>query len=296
MPATRTSSVSYFNPRSPHGERRDTLLADADVEEISIHAPRTGSDPAQSRAGCRALHFNPRSPHGERLRSRQRRRRRRHFNPRSPHGERRPAMPRLSRRRRISIHAPRTGSDAPFTGQTRFWENFNPRSPHGERREIPRTCGWWPAISIHAPRTGSDDLARTPWEDEDISIHAPRTGSDSPSAGKSGRLIYFNPRSPHGERPGIAGEQNREADFNPRSPHGERRLGANLQQPHIAISIHAPRTGSDRPAVVLMLGCVKFQSTLPARGATGRRAQNGRRHAISIHAPRTGSDAQHGIA
>ena len=36
---------TYFNPRSPHGERRDALCCvGGDVTDISIHAPRTGSD------------------------------------------------------------------------------------------------------------------------------------------------------------------------------------------------------------------------------------------------------------
>ena len=56
------------------------------------------------------------------------------------------------------------------------------------------------------------------------------------------------------------------------------------------ISIHAPCTGSDAQRATQFLPAVLFQSTLPARGATGCRAQNGRRHAISIHAPCTGSD------
>ena len=34
---------------------------------------------------------------------------------------------------------------------------------------------------------------------------------------------YFNPRSPHGERPVQRLRHPRYADFNPRSPHGERR-------------------------------------------------------------------------
>ena len=56
----------------------------------------------------------------------------------------------------ISIHAPRTGSDA---------EHQDRQHPH--------------QISIHAPRTGSDDCADS-WTTAtgEISIHAPRTGSD----------------------------------------------------------------------------------------------------------------------
>ena len=81
-----------FNPRSPHGERPDCYWA------------------LQKR-----MDFNPRSPHGERrsfgssivliL----------HFNPRSPHGERRDVLATYWESLKISIHAPRTGSDAMTT-------------------------------------------------------------------------------------------------------------------------------------------------------------------------------------
>ena len=79
------------------------------------------------------------------------------------------------------------------------------------------------------------------------------------------------------------------------------------------ISIHAPRTGSDKPCNGVVLRQQIFQSTLPARGATAPyfyllfhrhyfnpRSPHGERHQlfqtppmhrhISIHAPRTGSD------
>ena len=56
-------------------------------------------------------------------------------------------------------------------------------------------------ISIHAPRTGSDMKTIKLSTKALISIHAPRTGSDT-NANKSGIIyVYFNPRSPHGERP-----------------------------------------------------------------------------------------------
>ena len=63
--------------------------------------------------------------------------------------------------------------------------------------------------------------------------------------------------------------------FNPRSPHGERLSRRRLIVADTAISIHAPRTGSDGH---------------DCREAVPRR--------ISIHAPRTGSDTRkaHGIA
>ena len=87
-PAWRTCQ-SYFNPRSPHGERRfagqpcqtapvfqSTLPARGATlnfvnailnRVISIHAPRTGSDISRSFLSVLQVDFNPRSPHGERL-------------------------------------------------------------------------------------------------------------------------------------------------------------------------------------------------------------------------------------
>ena len=80
------------------------------VGDISIHAPRTGSDTPCRTRRRRPANFNPRSPHGERLWKQTSSATSRHFNPRSPHGERR-KFPRC----------PWCGAD------------FNPRSPHGER-------------------------------------------------------------------------------------------------------------------------------------------------------------------
>ena len=58
--------------------------------DISIHAPRTGSDFLDSI--IYAIHY--------------------YFNPRSPHGERHEYYITYGRTWEISIHAPRTGSDA----------------------------------------------------------------------------------------------------------------------------------------------------------------------------------------
>ena len=81
----------HFNPRSPHGERRFHPRLYGKREVISIHAPRTGSDPLGARRhGCRPHNFNPRSPHGERLEVTE------------------VDMQIIL----ISIHAPRTGSDS----------------------------------------------------------------------------------------------------------------------------------------------------------------------------------------
>mgnify|MGYP000796445240 CR=1 FL=1 len=177
--ACHAGELCHFNPRSPHGERRFPRMPLPII----------------------LLNFNPRSPHGERQRavstgvaSDV------HFNPRSPHGERHRPVRHRSFRLRISIHAPRTGSDAAAAACLSWTLYFNPRSPHGERRfwrnggrGRGRFQSTLPArgatrdgdggdlmevISIHAPRTGSDSIAVKRSPSEGISIHAPRTGSD----------------------------------------------------------------------------------------------------------------------
>ena len=55
-----------------------------------------------------------------------------------------------------------------------------------------------------------------------ISIHAPHAGSDVIHPGDVIKLLYFNPRSPCGERPARRGSTLHSIDFNPRSPCGER--------------------------------------------------------------------------
>ena len=79
--------------------------------EISIHAPRTGSDASVFFVGRGDYDFNPRSPHGERPDARLVVGFDGYFNPRSPHGERPGGRDAPTRAVVISIHAPRTGSD-----------------------------------------------------------------------------------------------------------------------------------------------------------------------------------------
>ena len=57
-----------------------------------------------------------------------------------------------------------------------------------------------------------------------------------------------------------------------------------------AISIHAPRVGSDTKGGIHILNMDLFQSTLPVWGATNPWAMFKRGFIISIHAPRVGSD------
>ena len=124
-----------------------------------------------------------------------------------------------------------------------------------------------------------------------ISIHAPRTGSDQAWRWRCWTRKNFNPRSPHGERlfltlscqaaytfqstlPArgatayLRRSRHPRLHFNPRSPHGERHCPERFAWLLDDISIHAPRTGSDRAFSFRTLWRMAFQSTLPARGAT----------------------------
>ena len=147
--------------------------------------------------------------------------------------------------------------------------NFNPRSPHGERRLRPSCQAHGQGISIHAPRTGSDASRKKyiPWAL--ISIHAPRTGSDSGSrCGRSVAAVFQSTLPARGAtfRDRAAPAPQSISIHAPRT--GSDRKAARLAaRPH-GISIHAPRTGSD---IVIISASLRrlFQSTLPARGATG---------------------------
>ena len=216
----------------------------------------------------------------------------------------------------ISIHAPREGSDAreikikhhcfvfqstlPARGATISRratrprpKYFNPRSPRGERPKEIEVDG----------------------ETKEISIHAPREGSDATRRDGTHRRIHFNPRSPRGERhPKPLTFAAALKNFNPRSPRGERRTARAGQNFDRAISIHAPREGSDtnkdlyeetalnfnprsprgeRRLTASVKGADSvFQSTLPARGATAQKSVCLEGENISIHAPREGSDVK----
>ena len=169
---------------------------------ISIHAPRTGRDGRQLCGRVRRGYFNPRSPHGERRCPALRPIRRRHFNPRSPHGERpaytfrcwllrldfNPRSPHGERPLqfrghdfldRISIHAPRTGSDAGALLRRVASGLFQSTLPARGATRAVRRLAVAAAISIHAPRTGSDISSGNISMGDLISIHAPRTGSDA---------------------------------------------------------------------------------------------------------------------
>ena len=146
-----------------------------------------------------------------------------------------------------------------------------------------------------------------------ISIHAPREGSDPPPQGRGLLRHHFNPRSPRGERLILSASTHARATISIHAPREGSDLGKHHQLIVGHISIHAPREGSDareqarkaeplrfqstlpargatwlRPLLMALL--ISFQSTLPARGATADYIDRVANTDISIHAPREGSD------
>ena len=190
----------------------------------------------------------------------------------------------------ISIHAPRAGSDRMVKAAPRreivFQSTLPVRGATGSL--IDATVGR--NISIHAPRAGSDycrraDRIRTEkfqstlpvrgatlarqmlFKHRIISIHAPRAGSDDYRLHENQEKVYFNPRSPCGERPTTGGCPICSAKFQSTLPVRGATYSDNRDSTRMNISIHAPRAGSD------------YGSDDPSLH-TG----------ISIHAPRAGSD------
>ncbi len=101
-----------------------------------------------------------------------------------------------------------------------------------------------------------------------VSIHAPHTGSDARSSPKSMHVVCFNPRSPHGERLGCVLCERVTVRFQSTLPtRGATGASGNKDNP-LAVSIHAPHTGSDPLLLGRPLLQHLFQSTLPTRGAT----------------------------
>ena len=168
----------------------------------------------------------------------------------------------------ISIHAPRVGSDDKHLIELFSLGNFNPRSPCGERQALPGRTKPRRKFQSTLPVWGATDDAVNTYQAVVISIHAPRVGSDR--------------REPH--------ERNKPVYFNPRSPCGERRTTNGWWTWLPPISIHAPRVGSDLSAVERQKALAEFQSTLPVWGATADNANKMGTSMISIHAPRVGSD------
>ena len=212
--------------------------------EISIHAPRTGSDTTWQYAHTRRKYFNPRSPHGER-RDGIDIAERAHISIHAPRtGSDAIALP-AAPFWTISIHAPRTGSDGSGKSQAKSGFVFQSTLPARGATTVPHKATKTSEFQSTLPARGATEFGFGALNSFIISIHAPRTGSDGTAHGGEPASTHFNPRSPHGERLLEHELHNGNADISIHAPRTgsdgiHRRIWGD-----VAISIHAPRTGSD---------------------------------------------------
>ena len=167
-----------FNPRSPCGERLLVVHKRWDRPNISIHAPRVGSDlfmPATSAAAALVQSTLPVWGATGRANGR-----RDHptISIHAPRVGSDAARMILDLSDGISIHAPRVGSDSNRNDFRPRERHFNPRSPCGERLVM-----------------DSDAYAK-----EIFQSTLPVWGATPPIRAPPQRSADFNPRSPCGER------------------------------------------------------------------------------------------------
>ena len=167
-------------------------------------------------------------------------------------------------------------STHPARGATPYWcvlarpaFHFNPRTPRGVRQVADGPPGDCVIISIHAPREGCDKAPLAGGTKErNFNPRTPR-GVRLFGVLTKNRSLDFNPRTPRGVRRGGMSAPMRGGDFNPRTPRGVRRSVMRSSICSNSISIHAPREGCDTMAGSTPAIRWRFQSTHPARGATG---------------------------
>ena len=145
---------------------------------------------------------------------------------------------------------------------------FNPRPPRGGRLGVVCWMGSCVCISIHAPREGGDaDLALDECGGDDFNPRPPRGGRPNSDTIEL-QHWDFNPRPPRGGRLDCARSISRTAiDFNPRPPRGGRRESQSMQMPVDLFQSTPPARGATGHVRNSLVGLL-FQSTPPARGAT----------------------------
>ena len=96
-----------------------------------------------------------------------------------------------------------------------------------------------------------------------ISIHAPRGGSDDETNKKPTVEVYFNPRSPWGERPLSLWSSSFLMQFQSTLPVGGATTFCHYNNKKPGISIHAPRGGSDPERCKPGTGLTNFNPRSP---------------------------------
>ena len=285
----RLGQGRHFNPRSPHGERRFSRFLPRFAVIISIHAPRTGSDHPALRRASESLPISIHAPRtGSDDGSRRHFEKRGNFNPRSPHGERRADVKLTLKQCSFQSTLPARGATDRVELKDRAFL-FQSTLPARGATLLEGNPGKQKLFQSTLPARGATYLLTRMVVSPLISIHAPRTGSDTACWATAPSRSNFNPRSPHGERPGESSISSQLSQFQSTLPaRGATLLVNGLWHDQIFQSTLPARGATQRPARAASRQ--QFQPTLPARGATRRQQLIYHRLCISTHAPRTGSD------
>ena len=212
----------HFNPRSPCGERRPIVLSrypafafqstlpvwgattpltrSSEVRNISIHAPRVGSDTVEAGPQETAVI----SIHAPRV------------------GSDDPQRDCLGLAKAFQSTLPVWGATRLVTRVCGPANHFNPRSPCGERPNR-RSAGTIKRCNFN-PRSPCGERPLVRIQSLGPINFNPRSpcGERPPPHGSKSARGHFNPRSPCGERHKRFYFVNLSEDFNPRSPCGER--------------------------------------------------------------------------
>ena len=237
------------------------------TDDISIHAPRVGSDKYTLERVAWAANFNPRSPCGERLSHNTDVDLTKIISIHAPRVGSDRTCRRPWRPAAISIHAPRVGSDPPPQGRRCSSPDFNPRSPCGERLWGAAGPDGRAGFQSTLPVWGATTAAGAPTPPLGFQSTLPVWGATSWGPGEPQRhpISIHAPRV--GSDPPPQGRRCSSPDFNPRSPCGERpdamiqdmmQSGFQSTLPVWGATLQTSRT----PPTAL------FQSTLPVWGAT----------------------------
>ena len=170
----------------------------------------------------------------------------------------------------ISIHAPHTGRDTPWSTPWTGSPYFNPRAPYGARLALI----WRPAhdqnFNPRAPYGARPGRTGEPIRGAFSSIHAPHTGRDvAVQESRYGVLLFQSTRPIRGATWGMVCRSGMVSYFNPRAPYGARRTAEGGKLYKITFQSTRPIRGATWPTRPYAPHSTAFQSTRPIRGATG---------------------------
>ena len=191
----------HFNPRSPCGERPDLLLTLGRVFDISIHAPRAGSDRRLWQRDPRTLPISIHAPRaGSDISRSPIHSLMPDFNPRSPCGERRgkygETIDAMEFQSTLPVRGATSGSSPSYPSEARFQSTLPVRGATGVKRTFAGLVEFQSTLPVRGatvflvlkvllrgfqstlPVRGATAGAGCTRPGNRISIHAPRAGSD----------------------------------------------------------------------------------------------------------------------